>query len=259
MDLRFTFNEDAVNYDKIRPEYPMKMFHDILNYTELDSSSSALEIGIGTGQATTPILRTGCHITAVELGNNLANYTRYKFRNSSNLTVMNTSFEKFSPPQNQLYDLIYSGTAYHWIDPKVGHPKTINLLKPGAILALFWNHPFPNKDDDPVNRINKLIYNKYCPSNKKVEEFSINDCKKWIDTLTSIGFCDVTSKLYHRKRELTSNEYILLLNTYSDHRTLPINIKTAFENEMMQSINDLGGKINIYDTIDLYLARKPFI
>jgi hypothetical protein len=33
--------------------------------------------------------------------------------------------------------------------------------------------------------------------------------------------------------------------------------KDAFEAEMKMSIDEIGGKIDIYDTIDLYLARKP--
>ena len=67
----------------------------------------------------------------------------------------------------------------------------------------------------------------------------------------------VESKLYRRVRTLTTEAYIHLLNTYSDHRALDITVKERFEMEMRKAINEVGGNINIYDTIDLYLARKP--
>ena len=88
-----------------------------------------------------------------------------------------------------------------------------------------------------------------------MREFDESDCQKRINELERFGFKDVTSKLYHCKRNLTSNEYISLLNTYSDHRALPIKVKNNFEIDMKNAIDEVGGKINIYDTIDLYLAR----
>lgn len=79
---------------------------------------------------------------------------------------------------------------------------------------------------------------------------------KYLDELEQYGFTDIKSKLYHHIRTLTSDEYISLLNTYSDHRALPADRKLAFEKDMKKAIDDIGGQINIYDTIDLYLARK---
>ena len=100
------------------------------------------------------------------------------------------------------------------------------------------------------------IYDKYRPSDREIKEFDESDCQKHIKELERFGFKDITSKLYYRKRTLTSNEYIFLLNTYSDHRALPIEVKNNFEIDMKNELDKIGGKINIYDTIDLYLARK---
>jgi 16S rRNA A1518/A1519 N6-dimethyltransferase RsmA/KsgA/DIM1 with predicted DNA glycosylase/AP lyase activity len=40
-----------------------------------------LEVGIGTGQATLPILETSCSLTAIELGYHLAEFSKCKFKN----------------------------------------------------------------------------------------------------------------------------------------------------------------------------------
>ena len=47
-----------------------------------------------------------------------------------------------------------------------------------------------------------------------------------------------------------------MLNTYSDHRALPRELKNAFERDMLDALRAVGGAIRIYDTQDLYLARK---
>ena len=57
MDLRLTFNEAPEEYDRLRPEYPDKLSVDVLQYSALDKTKEALEIGIGTGQATLPFLK----------------------------------------------------------------------------------------------------------------------------------------------------------------------------------------------------------
>ncbi len=75
--------------------------------------------------------------------------------------------------------------------------------------------------------------------------------------LRAWGFRDVEAKLYRRVRTLMTEEYIGLLNTYSDHRVLESELKQRFEEEMRKAINEVGGYIRIYDTIVLYLARLP--
>ena len=41
------------------------------------------------------------------------------------------------------------------------------------------------------------------------------------DRLIQAGFASVQTRLYHRERTLNIEEYLGLLNTYSDHRALP--------------------------------------
>ena len=65
------------------------------------------------------------------------------------------------------------------------------------------------------------------------------------------------ARLYRRVRTLPAEEYIGLLRTYSDHYVLEPDLKRRFEKEMREAIDAVGGCINIYDTVALYLARNP--
>lgn len=255
MELRLKFNEDAANYDKARPSYPAELFQDIFEYSKIGKSSSLLEIGIGTGQATLPFLELGCNITAVELGSDLAEYSKVKFASYENLNIINADFIE-ADLKSGCYDMIYCATAFHWLPQEEAYNKIKKLLKPGGTLALFWNHPFPNRADDEVNMASRQVYDKYRATDKPLTEFSEKDLKKRKAELEQNGFEDVEARLYKRTRRLSSREYISLINTYSDHRALPDDIRQAFEEEMLCAVDALGGKINIYDTIDLYLAKN---
>ena len=255
MELRYSFNEDESNYDKWRPNYVTALFSDVIDHTSINHTSKILEIGIGTGQATLPFLKLGCQIDGIELGDKLAKYTELKFKDYSNLNIINADFETYCGKQNS-YDLLYSATAFHWISEKIGYPKAFDLLKDKGWIALFWNHPFVNGINDNLHQEVQKVYFKYLPSNKKIVEFSKEDCKTITNKLLLYGFNNVTSKLYYQKRIFNADDYISLLNTYSDHRSLPITMKHDFENELRLVIKEHNDQIIVYDTIDLYLGQK---
>lgn len=255
MDLRFTFNEDVLNYDKMRPTYVKELYENIIQFSNLDSNKNALEIGIGTGQATLPFLNTGCNLTAVELGENMAKFSKEKFAKFHNFDVINSDFESANLKKDD-YDLIYSATAFHWIPQEVGYTKVFNLLKSGGVMALFWNHV--SRTDAELDFAIQEVYNKYKSTNESlIHKFSEEKCLEIAETIKKYGFVDVGYKLYYQTRLFDVPKYLSLLNTNSDHRARPEETRILIENELSNVINNFGGKIEKKDTIDLYLARKP--
>ena len=55
----WTFNTQAELYEKMRPGYPTELYDDIFQLIPIDPNSTVVEIGIGGGQATKPVLDTG--------------------------------------------------------------------------------------------------------------------------------------------------------------------------------------------------------
>src|SRR5579862_2047686 len=70
--LRTTFDESAEEYDRARPTYPARLFDDMAALARLGSGARLVEIGCGTGQATTFLAERGFQVTCVELGAQLA-------------------------------------------------------------------------------------------------------------------------------------------------------------------------------------------
>ncbi len=116
MDLRLTFNEDVLSYDRLHPSYADELFDDVIRFSNLNISKSALEIGIGTGQTTLPFLRSGSKVTAIEIGDKLAQFSREKFSEFKIFEVINQDFESVQLDENA-YDLVYSASDFHWIPP----------------------------------------------------------------------------------------------------------------------------------------------
>ena len=255
MDLRFTFNEDVLNYEKMRPTYVKELYDDIIQFSMLDSNKKALEIGIGTGQATLPFLSTGCKLTAVELGEDMSKFSKEKFTKFHNFDIINSDFENVNL-ENDTYDMIYSATAFHWIPQEIGYTKVFNLLKSGGVMALFWNHPAREEGEFEI-AIQKVYNNHRTSIESPVHRFSEEKCLKITETIKKYGFIDVEYKLYHQTRFFDAPQYMALLNTYSDHMARQEENRVMLEKELSDVINHFGGKIDIQDTIDLYLARKP--
>lgn len=103
---------------------------------ELNQEKKVLEIGPGTGQATEPILKTGCNYTAIELGENFTSLMKDKFGCYQNFHIVNADFEDYSFNEN-IYDLVYSAATIQWIPEEIAFTKAYSMLKPGGYLAMF--------------------------------------------------------------------------------------------------------------------------
>src|SRR2546423_14516112 len=65
--LRTTFNEVAECYHGVRPPLPPEVFDEFVALTGVPPGGHVLEVGCGTGRATTTLARLGYHVVGVEL------------------------------------------------------------------------------------------------------------------------------------------------------------------------------------------------
>ena len=254
--LGWTFDTVASTYEKLRPGYVDALYRDILAYRPLDASSCAAEVGIGGGQATEPILKTGCAVTAVEPGANFCALCREKFAAYPKFSAVNGKFEDIDLPPESC-DLVYSASAFHWVPEEIGYRKAYDILKPGGAFARFANHPYKDKGRPGMHEALQAVYAVYMPGSLVPNEYSEEAARARAEIALKYGFTDIQHHLYHRTRDFTAAEYVQLLGTYSDHIAIEEKTRGRFFREIEQAINGMGGMITIYDTIDLQLARKP--
>ncbi len=254
MDFRKVFDGIPQQFDQWRPRYCQELFADLIQFSMLDAQKTALEVGPGTGQATEPILKTGCSYLAIELGENFTEFMKTRFGAYSNFQIVNADFETHELG-NDRFDLIYSAAAFQWIPEKIGYPKAYAALKSGGAFAMFMTRPDIRPGggytDEPLyTRIQEVYAKHFFPETEYA-------CKLDYDARVKYGFVDLQSRFYQRTREFTADQYVSYIGTHSDHITLKEPYRSEFYKGIRDVIMDEGNRITLYDKITMYLARKP--
>lgn len=254
--LGWTFDTVAKTYEKLRPGYTKELYDTLFSYQPVNAGSKAVEVGIGGGQATKPVLDTGCSVLAVEPGENFCALCREKFAEYTGFSVVQGKFEETELEQ-EMYDLVYSASAFHWVPEEVGYKKVFDCLKKGGAFARFANHPYYDKRHPGMHEALQEVYAVYMPGTLASDEYTEEKARKRAEIALQYGFVDVEHHLFHRTRDFTAAEYVQLLGTYSDHIAIEERTRGKFFLEIEQAINRMGGVITLFDTLDLQLARKP--
>lgn len=258
--LEWTFDTVASTYEKMRPGYVKELYQSLFDYIPIDINSHVLEIGSGGGQATAPILMTGCKLTAVEYGEQFSRLLKDKFKEYNSFSVITDKFEDVEL-DSDAFDLVFSASAFHWIPEEIGYKKVFSILKKGGAFARFANHPYRDKNNsalsDEIDEIYDEYYNKFHKKERKaLVEYSEEQARERAMIASKYGFSDIRYAMFYRERVFSAEEYIQLLGTYSDHIAIEEKIRTEFFEKIRKAISSHGGKITIHDTIDLQLARK---
>jgi ubiquinone/menaquinone biosynthesis C-methylase UbiE len=131
---RTLFNSVAQLYDASRLRYPLEVVEFVINTAGLSAGSSVLEVGCGTGQLTEDLILLGFDVTAIDIGPSMI-ATAERRLGGSTASFQVSSFEDFAHGEAS-FDLVISGTAFHWVDPEIKFHKSARLLRSGGWLAL---------------------------------------------------------------------------------------------------------------------------
>jgi SAM-dependent methyltransferase len=217
--LRQTFDQVAESYDRARPDYPERLFDDLIALTGIEPGDHLLEVGCATGKATLPLARRGFRITCIELGPELAAAARRNLAGFP-VEVVEGRFEEWRPAE--LFRCVFAATAWHWIDPAVRYDLAWHALRPGGHLAIWaQGHAFPD-GGDPFFREIQDVYDEIgegLPGDvPRPRPGELPDDRAEIEA--SGLFEAVTVRQYGWERDYTAEEYIELLGTFSGHLTM---------------------------------------
>lgn len=251
-----TFDNATMDYDQSRPVYPEALYQDIFRYKPVSADSHVLEIGLGTGKASPPVLDTGCHFTGIEPGENLIALAKENLRKYANFSCQNQTLQEYVCAE-QSFDLIYAATAFHWIPEEYGYARVFRLLKSGGAFARFAYHAGPDRTRRTLAEQIQACYQKYMPREKEYKVFSETDAERLSALAAKYGFVNTRYSLYHVTKDFTADEYMALLRTYPDHMSLDEDSRRKLFDGIHTAIAQNGGTVTVYYTMDLELAEKP--
>ncbi len=129
-----SFGTDAARYDRARPRYPEALVRRIVAAAPGPGPGpELLDVGCGTGIAARQFQAAGCRVLGVEPDERMAEVARQ--------FGVDVDVERFEArdPGGRRFDAVVAGQAWHWIHPVAGAAAAARVLRPGGLLAVFWN------------------------------------------------------------------------------------------------------------------------
>lgn len=251
MEFRMIFDTIPDRFDKYRPRYCPELFTKLIDAAGVTPGSPVLELGPGTGQATEPVLRTGCDYCAIELGEHLCDKMRKKFGDLSNFRIIHGDFITHDFGM-QRFRLIYSAATIQWLPEEVAFTKCFSLLQPGGMLAMMYLH---SDYQTPNPALYEKIQQVYAAHYKPETPYQYGRFR--YDHADDYGFEKAERFEFHTQRVLTADEYVGYCGTHCDHLTIREPDRSLFFNGLHKAVLDAGDRIVFQDTFILYLAKKP--
>jgi SAM-dependent methyltransferase len=133
---KFDTETTARHYAAARPSYPSELFDtldELLGHRL--AGADVVDVAAGTGISSRQLAERGARVTAVELsGAMIAQLAA----SSPGVSVVQGSGHAL-PLADDSADLITYAQAWHWMDPAQAIPEVRRVLRPGGVLAIWWN------------------------------------------------------------------------------------------------------------------------
>jgi SAM-dependent methyltransferase len=248
------FGEVAGLYDRYRPGYPDAVFDRILEYGRLGAGDAVLELGCGTGRATLPLAARGLRVTALEPSAEMARLATQMTEALAGVRVVEASFEDWLLPAEP-FRLVTSAQAWHWLEPAVRFVKAHGALRAQGSLALIWNVATGIDASDGMEEQIEDVYRRVAPGlAARVPGESDLDRRSEIEA--SGLFVDVEREMHPWSTTYSTDEYLGLLPTQSDHRLLEPDTRERLLTGIAEVVADHGNAVPQEYRIVLYLARR---
>ncbi|MBR3743059.1 MAG: methyltransferase domain-containing protein [Clostridia bacterium] len=251
MEFRKVFDTIPEQFDRYRPRYSEALFADLIAYAGIGKDKTVLELGPGTGQATDPILKTGCDYHAIELGEHLFEKMKEKYGRFPNFHIVNDDFitHDFGGAR---FDLIYSAATIQWIPEEIAFSKTFSLLRPGGTLAMLLTRGDYRTPNEALYQNIQKVYAAYF----KPETPYPHGAFQYANAV-NYGYAGFEKREYPGQRVFTAEEYAAFCGTHCDHIVIPEPEKSQFFEGLKNAVLEAGNRIVFSDTYVLYLAKKP--
>jgi SAM-dependent methyltransferase len=254
-EQRFTFDEVAELYDRVRPRYPAALLDDLESLSEIPPGGRILEIGCGTGQLTVALASRGFRMLCLEPGASMARVARKRLAGFAAVDVVADTFEAWQV-EPAAFDLVVSAQAFHWVTPEVGFVKAAQALHPGGSLAVVGNAVIPR--ESPLRTAIDAAYAAHAPAMRGGAATSWYAEGGPIPDLfaRSALFGPVTWRRQPWSQTYSVPEYLDLMRTHSDHRLLSESQRESLLEAIGRAIALHGGSFEVRYEAHLYIARK---
>ncbi|MCF6473124.1 class I SAM-dependent methyltransferase [Nonomuraea sp. MG754425] len=238
------FGQAVDLYESARPGYPDRLVTEVLEYAP---SGSVLEVGAGTGKATTVFAPRVADLTCVEPDARMAAALA---ANCPDVRVQIGMFEDYVPDRR--FALLYSGQAWHWVDPRRRWDLAHAALAPSGALALFWNH-YLVTDPGLRSALAEVDHRHGMTSSSLHQEEAVRSEESQRLLAGDPRFTDLDDRSYSWTEWYAAGRYLNLVRTISAYRVLDPGLREPLLRELTPL---LGDGVHMTFVTNLTLARR---
>jgi trans-aconitate methyltransferase len=243
-----SFGATAADYERYRPEYPDRVAELVEQYAE-GPVRTALELGAGTGKATSIFVRHGISVTASDPDDGMLDALHGRL---PEVATVHASLEDL--PALGEFDLVFAAASLHWTEPTGRWDRIAGLLVPGGVFANFGGQP-ELADEDLVEAV-RLAHQPWLADDSAPHMGHAPDSDlHWPATelVNDVRFTDVCETVVEQLLELTSTEYVGLLSTVSAYLVLSDDDRAAALAAIADVLPDV---VELRADITVHLARR---
>lgn len=230
----------AVDYDRLRPRYPDQLFDDLIALDGLPDSARVVEIGMGTGIATLPLVERGCRVTGIEPSAGMATVAAATLSGRARIVI--GTFEDAELDAGA--DLVVAFNSWHWVDPARAVDRLAGVLRPGGWVGLVWTEVVSWGQEPFESAVAERLGVPWPKSFDVVSQSvaSVADDPR---------FGPLTQRRYRFSRQLDAESYLAVMRTYGGAHT------DERDAVIRETINDLcGGVVSKTEDAVLYLCQE---
>ncbi|MEU7042130.1 methyltransferase domain-containing protein [Streptomyces varsoviensis] len=263
-EMAESFGVDAERYDRARPRYPKALIDRTVAACARtakgpdrapDHPPRILDVGCGTGIAAQQFAAAGCEVLGVDADARMAELAR-----RHGLPVEVASFEAWDPAGRE-FDAVVAAQAWHWVDPVAGAAKAARTLRPGGLLAAFWNAGgLPPGLAEAFTE----VYERVLPGSLAARQWSASTddayaalCAKAADGIREAGaYGEPEEWRFDWEWTYTRDAWLDLLPTTGPHTTLPPERMAEVLSGVGAVVDAVGGCFTMrYTTVAVAAAR----
>jgi len=251
------FDPVAESYASTRPGYPSSLIDDVLGFAGLGPGAEMVEVAAGTGKATALFASRGLRVLALEPAPRMAAQARLTCRGQP-VEVVESRFEDWDGERGRSrFPLLACAQAWHWMDRSTRLRRAHRVLAPGGTLALWWNR-HTVRDPSLRQQLN-AVYEEIAPSLVRLPDrppAGSEDDELGCEIGESGLFGDLAVRLHPWSTRYSTEAFVGMVGTYSDHLLLPGETLRRLLGAMGRAIDSHGGDLQVDYVATLYLARS---